>query len=238
VGALSTMTVALGLLLAPLALALDVPPLQGRVNDLAGVLSSSEAQALEQRLAAYEQQTGHQFALLTVPSLEGEDIEGFSIRTVEKWALGQKQKDDGVLVLVAVNDRKMRIEVGYGLEPSIPDVLAGRIIRNVMAPHFRENDYAGGINASFDALIKAAAGEAVAVPERKPKAASWKSFIGPLFWLALFLVIGLTRAGRGGLMFLALSGLGGGRRGGGGFGGGGFGGGGGGFGGGGASGNW
>lgn len=230
-----------GLFWTSTAGALEVPTLQGRVNDLAGVLSAPQAKELEARLADYEQRTGHQFALLTVPTLDGEDIEGFSIRTVEKWGLGQKQKDDGVLLLVAVNDRKMRIEVGYGLEPNIPDILAGRIIRNVMAPHFRQGDYAAGINAAFDSLMKAAAGEQVAVPERKPKAVSWKGFVAPLFWLVLFLVIGLSRGGRrGGLLFLPPFGGSGGHRGGfGGFGGGGgFSGGGGGFGGGGASGNW
>lgn len=221
------------------AFALEVPPLAGRVNDKAGVLSSGEAQSLEQRLAGYEQQTGHQFVLLTMPSLEGEDIAGFSIRVAEKWALGQKQKDDGVLLLVAVSDRRMRIEVGYGLEPNIPDVLAGRIIRNVMAPHFRQNDYAGGINAAFDALMKAASGQEPAIAlKAKPKKADWHGLAWPLLWLVIFLIVGMTRGRRrGGFVFLPPMGGYGGHRGGG-FGGGGFGGGGGGFGGGGASGNW
>jgi uncharacterized protein len=234
-----------GVVWAPcLAWALDVPPLQGRVNDTAGVLSAGEAQALERRLAEYEQKTGHQFSLLTVPSLEGEDIAGYAIRVAEKWALGDKQRDDGALLLIAVNDKRMRIEVGYGLEPSLPDVLAGRIIRNVMAPRFRENDYAGGINAAFDAMMQAAAGEAVGIPVRKPKSDDWHGLAWPLFWLALFFVIGLARGRkRGGFVFLPpVGGFGGHRSGGfggfGGGGGGGFGGGGGGFGGGGASGGW
>lgn len=235
-----------GVVWAPcLAWALEVPPLAGRVNDTAGVLSASEAQALEQRLNAYEQKTGHQFSLLTLPSLEGEDIAGYSIRVAEKWALGDKQRDDGALLLIAVADKKMRIEVGYGLEPSLPDVLAGRIIRNVMAPRFRENDYAGGINAAFDAMMQAAAGEAVGIPVRKPKSEDWHGLAWPLFWLVLFFVIGLSRGRkRGGFVFLPGIGGGGfgshrgGGFGGGGFGGGGFSGGGGGFGGGGASGGW
>lgn len=237
-----------GVVWAPcLAWALDVPPLQGRVNDTAGVLSANEAQALERRLTEYEQKTGHQFSLLTVPSLEGEDIAGYSIRVAEKWALGDKQRDDGALLLIAVSDKKMRIEVGYGLEPSLPDVLAGRIIRNVMAPRFREGDYAGGINAAFDAMTQAAAGEAVGIPVRKPKSDNWHGLAWPLFWLVLFFIIGLARGRkRGGFVFLP--GIGGGSFGGshrsggfggfGGGGGGGFSGGGGGFGGGGASGGW
>jgi len=95
-----------GVVWAPcLAWALDVPPLSGRVNDTAKVLSAAEAKALEQRLSAYEQETGHQFSLLTIPSLEGEDVAGYSIRVAEKWGLGDKQRDDGALLLIAVNDR-------------------------------------------------------------------------------------------------------------------------------------
>lgn len=241
-----SLVAAFGVVWAPcVAWALEVPTLAGRVNDTAGVLSSGEAQGLEQRLRDYEQKTGHQFSLLTIPSLEGEDVAGYSHRVAEKWGLGDKQRDDGALLLIAVGDRKMRIEVGYGLEPSIPDVLAGRIIRNVMAPHFRQNDYAGGINAAFDAMMQAAAGEAVGIPTSKPKSMEWRGLAAPLFWLALFLVIGVMRGRRrGGFVFLPGmgSGFGGSSRGGfggfGGGGGGGFSGGGGGFGGGGASGDW
>src|SRR5690606_6656507 len=117
----------------------------------------------------------------------------------------------------------MRIEVGYGLEPSIPDVLAGRIIRNVMAPRFRSGDYAGGINQAFDAMMRAAAGEAVGIPVREPKSADWRGLAWPLFWLVLFFVFGMSRGRKGG-GFVFLPGMGGmgGHRGG--FGGGGFGG--------------
>lgn len=221
------------------AAAVEVPPLQGRVNDTAGILSGAQAQALEQKLAAYEQQSGRQFVLLTLPSLEGEPIETYALRVVEQWQLGRKQEDDGLLMVVSVADRRMRIEVGYGLEGDIPDALAGRIIRNVMAPQFRENDYAGGINAAFDTLMRAAGGEQVQLPQTKKKEANWISLVGPLFWLGLFMFFGLSGRRRG-FMFLPL-GMGGGHRGGfggGGFGGGGFSGGGGSFGGGGASGGW
>ncbi len=133
---------AVGLLgFARLGHALEVPTLTGRVNDLAQVLDPQAEQALEQRLSAYEQQSGHQFALLTLRSLEGDAIEPFALRVVEAWKLGQKQKDDGLLMLVSVDDRRMRIEVGYGLEGDIPDTLAGRIIRNVMVPEFRTGEY-------------------------------------------------------------------------------------------------
>src|SRR5262245_10271229 len=104
------------------ARALDVPPLGARVNDAAQLLSASERAALEAKLAAYEAQSGQQFVLVTVPSLEGDPIEDFSIRVAEKWKIGQRGKDDGLIVVVARDDRKMRIEVGYGLEGDVTDV--------------------------------------------------------------------------------------------------------------------
>lgn len=221
-------------------LALDVPVLTGRVNDHADVLTPQAESELESRLATYEQQSGHQFALLTLRTLEGEAIEPFALRVVEAWKLGQKQKDDGLLMLVAVEDRRMRIEVGYGLEGNVPDTLAGRIIRNVMAPEFRKGDYGGGINKAFDALMEAASGREVQLPQATPKAKA-PSVHGfwPLVWVAAFLLFGLFGGRRrGGLLFIPPI-IGGGHHRGGGFsGGGGFRGGGGGFGGGGASGDW
>src|SRR5690606_23361020 len=106
----------------------------GRVVDRASLLSGDEARALEKRLAEFESATGHQFALLTVPSLEGDSIEDFSMRVVEAWKLGAARRDDGLLLLVVPKDKTMRIEVGYGLEGAIPDALAGRIIRHTLAP--------------------------------------------------------------------------------------------------------
>jgi len=193
---------ALGLALTVLlvvgpAFALAVPSLDGRVNDHAGLLPHDRAQDLEQRLADYEQKTGHQFVLLTIDSLEGDPLEDFSMRTVEKWKLGRKKVDDGLLLLIAKKERKVRIEVGYGLEGSITDADSSRIIRHVIAPAFRANDYAGGIELAFAALMNADLGErSDSVP---PTTASRGS---PLFYLLFImapslLLFWLIRRGRG-----------------------------------------
>jgi uncharacterized protein len=221
------------------ARALDVPPLQGRVNDLAGALPPAERSALEERLAGYERQTGHQLAVLIVPSLEGDPIEDFSIRVVEAWQLGKKGGDDGILLLIAVQDRKMRIEVGYGLEGDLPDARAARIVREVIAPAFAQGNMGLGISRGVAAIAGATGGEGQALPaeprRREPRG------ISPYFLLLVVLVLFLG-GGRGMGGFIIGSALGGGF-GRGGFGGGsrgsgGFRGGGGGFGGGGASGGW
>lgn len=137
------------------ATAREVPAMEGRVNDLAGVLDVGSHQRLEQLLAAHEKATGHQFAVLIVPSLEGDPLEDFSIRVVESWKLGAEKEDDGLLVLVAMQERKIRIEVGYGLEGEIPDARAGRVISNVMRPHFRRGEVGGGIEEGLIALMRA-----------------------------------------------------------------------------------
>ncbi len=242
------------ILLAQDALALSVPPLQGRINDRAELLSEAAEQQLTARLVDYERTTGHQLAVLTIPSLEGDPIEDFSIRVVEAWKLGKKGKDDGVLVLVVSKDHKMRIEVGYGLEGELPDIAAGRIVKDVMAPRFRIGDYAGGIAAAIDAVIAKTGGQALTTLPTNPSQAEPPArplgllgrLIAGLFKLAFFAIFGgiflfiwlINRFGgpRGGGMFFG-GGYGGGG-GGGGFDSGGFSGGGGGFGGGGASGDW
>jgi len=227
------------------ALALDVPPLRGHVNDLAGLLSAGERQALEAKLTSHEEATGQQLALLTIKSLEGQALETYAIDVAEKWKLGRKKQDDGLIMLIAVDDRKMRIEVGYGLEGDIPDAFASSLIREVMQPAFRGGQFGAGIDRSFDLLMARARGEAVPAPQPKPKPKARRvtglSAVVPLIVFGLFflnLVFGLGRGRRHGPVFF---GGGGGGFGGGGFGGGGgggFSGGGGGFGGGGASGDW
>lgn len=249
----AAIALAVSIALAPgFARAVEVPELDAHVNDHANLLSKERAAALEQRLAGYEQRTGQQFALLTVPSLEGDPIEDFGIRVAEQWKLGQEGKDDGLVLIIAPNDRKMRIEVGYGLEGTIPDAIASRVIRDVLTPAFRRGDFAGGIDAAFGALMHAGSGgkegtEVAVAPtatrgERAPRGQLAPLFL-PLFLFALFSFLGGGRRGRRrhGGFFIGPT-LGGGF-GGGGFGGhrgggGGFRGGGGGFGGGGASGGW
>jgi len=142
------------LLLASLAQALDVPPLRGRVNDYAGVMQQNQVQSLEAQLGQLERDTGHQVAVLTIPTLDGEDIEGFSIRVAENWQIGKKGFDNGAILVVAVKDRRLRLEVGYGLEGVLPDAIAKRIISDYIVPRFRSQDYGGGIVAGVDALLK------------------------------------------------------------------------------------
>ena len=132
-----------------------IPDLSARVTDLTGTFSQAQAAALEQKLSAFEKQKGSQIAVLMVPTTQPEDIAQYSIRVVEKWKLGREKIDDGVLVLVAKEDHKMRIEVGYGLEGAIPDLYAKRIISEQMAPKFKQGDFAGGINDGVDSLILA-----------------------------------------------------------------------------------
>ena len=134
------------------------------MNDLAGVFTSDRARALEGRLRAVEEETSHQIVVLTVPSLAGEAIEQFSFRVAESWALGHEGIDNGMLVVVSPTDRRAHIEVGYGLEGAVPDVVAARVLRERMVPRFRQGDTAGGIEAGVDALAAATRGEVVAAP--------------------------------------------------------------------------
>jgi len=245
----STLAAALLLIFASRARCAEVPALRGRINDNAQLLSREQAQALEQQLDQFEKQTGHQVAVLTVPTLAGEDIEGFSIRVAERWKIGQKGFDNGVILVVAPKERQLRLEVGYGLEGILPDAIASRIIRDIIVPRFRENDYQGGITSGIDAVLKTIRGEPLPESARpKPRATNpVLSLSLPLILFLLFLAGSLfRRRGPGSWMthgrrhhpFGWGSGLGGGGYRGGFGGGGGFSGGGGGFGGGGASGRW
>ncbi len=145
-----------------------VPPLQARVTDLTASLDAGQRAALEERLALLERETGSQVAVLLVKTTAPEDIAAYSIRVVDAWRLGREKVDDGVLFLIATGDRRMRIEVGYGLEGALPDARARRIIDTAVAPHFRRGDYAGGINAGVDAIEAAIRGEQLPVPEARP----------------------------------------------------------------------
>ncbi|MBK9605121.1 MAG: TPM domain-containing protein [Betaproteobacteria bacterium] len=143
----------LGAILPGLAHAADVPYLSGRVVDNAEILSAAAREQVEQAIKAHEGTSTDQIAVLTVPSLEGESVEQFATKVFESWKLGQKDKDNGVLVLISPKDRRLRIEVGYGLEGKLPDVAASRIIRNVITPRFKENNYDRGIVDGVEAIV-------------------------------------------------------------------------------------
>jgi uncharacterized protein len=228
------------------------PAPQARLNDYAGVLGPADRQRIEDVLAAHERATGAQMAIAVFPSLEGESLEDVSIRLAEQWKIGHKGSDNGIILVVFVQDRKLRFEVGYGLEPVVPDIEAGRIIREVIAPRFREGRYAAGLEDAVNAVY--------ARIEKGPQPARGRGRGGPglgaLAFLAILGIIAfmLGREAMGSRRFVRRNGYtmsrrgwstpvitGGGWGGGGwrsGGGGGGFSGGGGSFGGGGASGNW
>ncbi len=151
------------------AYALDVPKLQGYVNDYADMISPSAEAELENELKAFEQTDSTQIAILTIPSLEGEVLEDFSIKVAEAWKIGQKVKDNGVIFLVAKQERKIRIEVGRGLEGRLTDLMAGRIIDLVIKPRFKRGDFDGGFIAGISALIDATRGEFKADRNHRPQ---------------------------------------------------------------------
>ena len=146
-----------------------VPALKSRVTDLTATLSADEAAALESKLAAFEQRKGSQLAVLIVPTTQPETIEQYGIRVAEQWKLGRKGVDDGVLLLIATDDRKLRIEVGHGLEGALPDAIAKRIVADDIVPLFKQGDINAGINAGVDRILKVIDGE----PLPDAKAGGW-----------------------------------------------------------------
>ncbi|GLI36631.1 TPM domain-containing protein [Geobacter hydrogenophilus] len=152
-------------LLPALASALDVPQLRGYVNDYAGILSAGTVRQLEETLAGFERSDSTQIVVLTVPSLEGDDLETYSIRVAEAWQIGQKGKDNGAILLVAKAERKVRIEVGRGLEGTLTDLVSGRIIRGEITPRFKQGDFDGGVTAGVTAIMAVVKGEYAATPQ-------------------------------------------------------------------------
>ncbi len=136
-----------------------VPPLKARITDLTGTLDSGQLASLESDLRAFEQRKGSQIAVLMLPSTQPESIEQYSIRVAERWKIGRAKVDDGVILIIAKKDQRLRIEVGYGLEGAIPDVVAKRVIREVIAPHLLANDFYGGIREGAQTLMKLIEGE-------------------------------------------------------------------------------
>ncbi|MDP2247019.1 MAG: YgcG family protein [Nitrosomonadales bacterium] len=183
------------LLLLPLAVQAEVaiPALNARVTDTAGILQAEQKTALESKLAGFEQEKGSQIAILIVPTTQPEAIEQYAIRVVESWKLGRKGVDDGLLILVATDDRTMRIEVGYGLEGVIPDAIAKRVIAEIMTPYFRQGDFYGGLNAAVDQLIGLIAGEALPEPAKTANNSPIEGML-PLLLFGAIAVGGILRA--------------------------------------------
>jgi uncharacterized protein len=146
------------------AAAKDVPYLSGRVVDEAGLLSAAARQKIEGELAALERETGDQVAVLVVASLGGEPLEEYSVKVAQTWKLGQKGKDNGILLFISRDDRKMRIEVGYGLEGKLTDLQSREILDEVIRPRFREGDFDGGVEGGVDAIVKVLHGEPLPPP--------------------------------------------------------------------------
>lgn len=197
--------------------ALEIPYLTGRVTDNAQLLSEEARRNLSEQLKAHEEKTGNQVVVLTVPSLEGEGIEGFAVRVFEDWKLGIKGKDNGVLIIVAPQDRRMRIEVGYGLEGVLTDLTAGRIIQQIMAPSFKAGDFDGGITAGALAVVKVLDGEALpasTAPQKRSGdgqnaadlSAMERILLGAFVFgiVGLFTVIGILTPGVGWFLYLFL----------------------------------
>lgn len=258
----------LALLIAAPAAAQDFPKLTGRVVDNADLLSPADEAALTGKLEALEKASTRQLVVATVPDLQGYPIEDYGYRLGRSWGLGQSEADNGTILLVAPNERRVRIEVGYGLEPILTDALSALIIQNRILPRFKADDYAGGINAGADAIIEQLQAPPEQAEQRALEAAQQRqqqqasggdggSIMPLIFWgfVLLFVILPMMRGGRRGRKYRRHGGLPvviwgpgfGGGGGGGGFGGfgggggggfGGFGGGGGSFGGGGASGGW
>lgn len=171
-----------------------LPKLQARVTDVTGTLSAEQAATLERRLAEFEARKGSQLAVVIVPTTAPEAIDQYSIRLAEAWKVGRKGVDDGLILLVAKNDRKLRIEVGYGLEGAVPDALAKRVIREVIAPRFSAGDFYGGVDAGTAALIKLVDGEPLpppAAPRDQPQA----DFGGGAEMLVILLVLTMVLGG-------------------------------------------
>jgi uncharacterized protein len=173
------------------ALALEVPKLQGRITDLAGILTPDQVATLDSRLQQLENTDSTQVAVLTIPSLEGESLEAYTMQVVDAWKLGKKERDNGVLLFIAKNDRKVRIEVGYGLEQGLTDATSSQIIRNEITPAFRAGNFYGGIDAGISGIIQAIRGVYQAPPSEYRQSGSKRGgffnlliiFLFPLLWI-------------------------------------------------------
>jgi uncharacterized protein len=221
---ISAWVLLLVLLVAPnVATGIEIPYLTGRVNDNAGILSEQVRESLSEQLRDHEERTGNQVVVLTIPSLQGEGIEEYANLVFNEWKLGQEGQDNGILIVVVPDERRMRIEVGYGLEPTLTDLQAGRIIQDIMAPRFREGDYDAGITEGALAVVQVLEGQELPESDYQD-ASSGSSFSGlselespdmPLTMrillgafifgiIGLFTIIGIMTPGFGWFLYLFL----------------------------------
>jgi uncharacterized protein len=169
----------------------EVPPLSSPVTDLTGTLTPDQVAALEAKLRTFESGKGSQIAVLVVPSTEPEAIEQYALRVAEAWKLGREGVDDGALLLVALGDRRVRIEVGYGLEGALPDAIANRIIDEGIVPAFRQGDVYGGVATGVDRMLRVIEGEPLPEPERRSPAQGVPGLSELLPFLFLFAFVGM-----------------------------------------------
>ena len=180
---------------------LAVPPLTGRVVDQTATLTSDQKATLEQTLQAFEARKGSQLAVLIVPTVVPETIEQYALRVAEQWKIGRKKVDDGAILVVAKNDRALRIEVGYGLEGALNDATSKRIISEIIAPAFKQGDFSGGISAGIDRMVRVIDGEALPQPTGQSAADTLTGgqYVPIIFMLAL-VVGGVLRSVMGRLL--------------------------------------
>ena len=182
-------TLASVLAIAPVRADVAIPPLQGRITDLTGTLSEAQRGELESRIAAFESRRGSQIAVLLLPTTKPEEIEQYSIRVAEAWKIGRKKIDDGLILVVAKDDRRLRIEVGYGLEGAIPDSVAKRVIEERITPRFKAGDFYGGVRDGVDQLIKLAEGEKLPPPASARPVSSVNDALQYIFPAIIFAVV-------------------------------------------------
>jgi uncharacterized protein len=184
------------LLLAAVSAVADVavPPLSARVTDLTGTLSGEAVTRIEAKLADLEARKGSQIAVLIVPTTQPEEIEQFGIRVADAWKLGRKGVDDGAILMVAKNDRRVRIEVGRGLEGALPDAIANRIVDETVTPHFKTGDFDGGIEAGVDQMIAVVNGEPLPEPDKKWERPGGLGHLLPFLLVVVFVASGVLRS--------------------------------------------
>jgi uncharacterized protein len=197
--------------LAPASAQIALPPFEALVTDLTGTLTAQQQAALDEKLTAFQARKGAQVAVLILPTTRPEDLAQYGIRLAEAWKVGREQADDGVILIVAKDDREVRFEVGHGLEGAVPDVAAGRIINDTIVPLFRQGDYFGGINAGLEQLTRIIDGEPLPAPDRGWKPGADRGVPIPVVLVAGYMIATVLRAliGRGPAALLAGLGSGG-----------------------------